>query len=257
MPDSPTIRVTVFCEHNQDRYEPVSKVYPDGIHAAIAGAFADDPEFRVAIATQDMTEHGLTEDVLNHTDVLIWWSHLDNPKLDDAVASKVCRRVVRDGMGFLALHSASFSKPWQRLLGIEYEAGEWGRFRTMPNGEKSRHWVITPGHPICEGIGDFIEIPNDEMYGEPMLIPDPEKLLFIAWWEGGDVCRSGCLFERGRGKLFGFTPGHEDFPIYYQREVRQVLRNAARYLAPPGGAQMVDGEGHLSGEPREDLSHRM
>jgi trehalose utilization protein len=251
------IRVTIFCEHNQDRYEPVKSVYPDGMHAAIAGAYDEESGFRVTIATQDMPEHGLSKEVLNETDVLIWWSHIDNNLLSDAVANEVCKRVVRDGMGFVALHSACYSKPWQRLLGIEYEAGEWGRFRTMPKGEKERLWVVTPGHAICEGIGDCIEIPQDEMYGEPMLMPDPDKLLFIAWWEGGDVCRSGTLFERGRGKIFGFTPGHETFPIYYQPEIRQVLRNAARFLARPSGLRISAGEGHLSGEPREDLSHRM
>ncbi|GGA37183.1 ThuA domain-containing protein [Paenibacillus physcomitrellae] len=251
------IRITVFCEHHQDRYEPVKSVYPDGIHAAIAAAFAEEPGFQITIATQDMPSHGLTNEVLECTDVLIWWSHIDNHLLDDTVANEVCRRVVRDGMGFIALHSASFSKPWQRMLGIEYEAGEWGRFRTMPKGEKERLWVVAPGHPICEGLGDFIEIPQDEMYGEPMLIPEPDKLLFIAWWEGGEVCRSGTLFERGRGKIFGFTPGHEEFPIYHQSEIRRVLRNAVRFLAPAGGAKVHSGEGHLSGEAREDLSHRM
>lgn len=251
------IRVTIFCEHNQDRHEPVKSIYPEGMHAAIAEAFYEAGGFKVTIATHDMPQHGLTREVLAQTDVLIWWSHLDNNELDDEVADEVCKRVVRDGMGFVALHSASFSKPWQRLLGIEYAAGEWGRFRTMPQGEKARLWVIAPGHPICQGVGDCIEIPRDEMYGEPMLIPEPDKLLFIAWWEGGDVCRSGSLFERGRGKIFGFTPGHETFPVYYQPEVRRVLVNAARYLAPPPGLALGEGEGHLSGEPREDLSHRM
>ncbi|MGB8452879.1 MAG: ThuA domain-containing protein [Anaerocolumna sp.] len=250
------IRVTIFCEHNQDRFEPVKSVYPEGIHGAIAKAFQNAEEFKVTIATQDMPKHGLTKEVLDNTDVLVWWSHIDNRQLEDEVADDVCLRVVRDGMGFLALHSASFSKPWQRLLGIEYAAGEWGRFRTMPKGEKERLWVIVPGHPICEGIKDYIEIPQDEMYGEPMLIPDPDKLIFIAWWEGGDVCRSGSLFERGRGKIFGFTPGHEAFPIFYQPEIQLVLQNAARFLAPPKGLSIGDGEGHLSGEPCEDLKHR-
>ncbi|MCR8660394.1 ThuA domain-containing protein [Paenibacillus endoradicis] len=250
------IRVTVFCEHNQDKYEPVKSVYPDGMHTAIAEAF-EDSEFEVTIATQDMPLHGLSDEVLNNTDVLFWWSHIDNNLLDDGVANAVCKRVVQDGMGFVALHSATFSKPWQRLLGIEFEAGEWGRFRTMPKGEKERLWVIAPGHPICQGITDCIEIPKDEMYGEPMIIPDPDKLLFIAWWEGGDVCRSGVLYDRGRGKVFGFTPGHETFPIYYQEEIRKVLRNAARFMAPDPQMIIQSGEGHLSGDPRENLTHCM
>lgn len=251
------IRITVFCEHNQDRTEPVKSVYPQGMHTAIAEGFLEDPAFEVKIATQDMPEHGLTPEVLENTDVLVWWSHLDNPQFDDAVADRVCERVVNHGMGFIVLHSSTFSKPWDKLIGKNFPIGEWGRFRTMPKGEKERLWVIAPGHPIAEGIKDFIEIPQDEMYGEPMYIPDPDKIIFLAWWEGGDVSRSGCIFERGRGKIFMFTPGHEAFPIFYQKEIRLVLRNAAKYVCPPENLHVPAGNEHLDGSPREDLSHRM
>ena len=255
---SEKINVTVFCEHNQDRYEPVKSVYPDGMHETIADAFRGFPEFEVIhIATQDMPEHGLTSDVLEKTDVLVWWSHLDNPQFDDDVSDRVIKRIVEGGMGFLCLHSSIFSKPWQKILGIFIDAGAWGRFRTMPKGEKQRVWVTAPGHPITAGLGEYVEIPQDEMYGEPQLMPGPDRTVFISWWEGGDVGRSGCVFERGRGKLFQFTPGHEEFPIYYQEEVRLIMRNAVKFLAPAKGvkiAPMVDG--HLDNSPLEDLSHR-
>lgn len=153
------IKITIFCEHNQDRYEPVRSVYPKGIHGALAEAFEEEEGFAVHIATQDMPEHGLTEEVLENTDVLVWWSHLDNPLFDDAVADRVCRHVVGRGMGFLCLHSSVFSKPWQRMLGIYYDAGLWGRFRTMPQGEKERLWTIAPGHPITDGLEESILIP--------------------------------------------------------------------------------------------------
>lgn len=244
------IRVTVFNEHNQDRYEPVSVVYPQGIHETVADAFREDQAFEVKTITQDMPEHGLSAALLADTDVLVWWSHLDNALLDDEIAGRVCRRVVEGGMGFLALHSGIYSKPWQRMLGICYNAGAWGRFRCTASGERQRVWVIAPGHPIAEGIGDCIEIAHDEMYGEPLLMPDPDKTVFISWWEGGEVARSGCVFERGRGRLFQFTPGHETFPIYEQAEVRRVLRNAARWLAPPEGLSIPVS---LSSEPRERL----
>lgn len=108
-----TIRVTVFNEHNQDREEPVKSIYPEGIHAAIAEAFAGYDEFEVTVATQDMPSHGLTEEVLAATDVLIWWSHIDNADFDETIAERVCYHVVNRGMGFVALHASIFSKPWQ------------------------------------------------------------------------------------------------------------------------------------------------
>ncbi len=253
------IKITIFSEHNQDRYEPVKSVYPDGIHQALAEAFEEEDGFNVVhIATQDMPEHGLTEEVLADTDVLVWWSHLDNPQFDDTVADRVCRHVVGRGMGFLCLHSSVFSKPWQKMLGIYYDAGLWGRFRTMPKGEKERLWVIAPGHPITDGLEESILIPQDELYGEPQLIPEPDQTIFLAWWEGGDASRVGCVFYRGRGKLFQFTPGHEQFPIYYQPEIRKILRNSARFLAPSETINpMPVGTEHLNGDPKEDLSHRM
>ena len=160
-------------------------------------------------------------------------------------------------MGFIALHASIFSKPWQRMLGIYYDAGLWGRFRTMPQGEKEKVWVINPGHPITYGIDECIEIPADEMYGEPQLIPEPDQTIFLAWWEGGDVCRSGNIFYRGRGKLFQFTPGHETFPVLHQKEIHQVLRNAAKWMAPsPDMIIPPPGTEHLNGEPRENLDHR-
>lgn len=165
--------------------------------------------------------------------------------------------VLNRGMGLLVLHSAMFSKPWQKLMGIYPQPPGWGSFRTMPQGERQRLWVITPGHPIVQGIDACIEIPRDEMYGEPLLIPEPDKTLFISWFEGGDVCRSGCIFERGNGKIFLFTPGHETFPIYYQKEIRQVLKNAVRWLAPSGTGAFQPDVPYRDGTPKENLQHRL
>ena len=256
MPDR-KIHVTVFNEHNQDREEPVKSIYPDGIHAAMAAAFEGYDEFEVTVATQDMPEHGLSEEVLANTDVLIFWTHIDNPYFDDAVADRICYHVVNRGMGFVALHASIFSKPWQKLLGIYYNGGLWGRFRGMPQGEKERLWVINPGHPLTYGIDETFLIPADEMYGEPQLIPEPDQTVFLAWWEGGDVCRAGNVFYKGRGKLFQFSPGHETFPILWQPEYQQVLRNTARWMAPdPRMNPPKIGEEHLNGDPYENLDHR-
>lgn len=250
------IRVTVFGEHNQDREEPVRSLYPDGIHGAIAAAYREESCFDVTIATMDMPEHGLPQEVVDNTDVFVWWSHLDGMAFSDEVADRVCKRVVEGGAGFIALHSAIFSKPWMKMVGILYDTGAWGRYRVAGEGERSRMWVVAPGHPIMNGIGECIEIPHEEMYGEPLFVTEPDKTLMITWWEGGEVCRSACLFDRGRGRLFMFTPGHETYPIYYREDIRLVLRNAAKFLAPhPDMVVPPRTEEHLSGVPREDLSH--
>jgi trehalose utilization protein len=70
------------------------------------------------------------------------------------------------------------------------------------------------------------------MYGEYFDIPQPDELIFISSFSGGEVFRSGCCFHRGAGRVFYFSPGHETYPVYYQPEIQQVLANAARWAHP-------------------------
>ena len=70
------------------------------------------------------------------------------------------------------------------------------------------------------------------MYGESFDIPEPDELVFLGWYEGGELFRSGCCWHRGRGKVFYFQPGHETFPNYYQKEIRQVINNAIEWAVP-------------------------
>ena len=220
------IRVTVWNENRHEKLDPdVAAVYPQGIHGAIAGFLNAQAGIQAGVATLDQPEHGLTDAVLNATDVMVWWGHMAHEEVKDEIAEKVYQRVL-NGMGLIALHSANSAKPFRKLMGTTCTA------RWREAGEKHRLWVVAPAHPIAEGLGDYFEIPHTEMYGEYFDIPRPDDLIFISWFQGGDVFRSGCCWERGRGKVFYFQPGHETFPIYHQSEVQRVLTNAVRWAAP-------------------------
>lgn len=230
------IRVTVWNEFLHERQDPkIVEIYPEGIHGAIAKYLQSQPGFEVRTATLDEPEHGLTDDVLNGTDVLIWWGHKAHEKISDAIVDKVYRRVMLEGMGLIVLHSAHYSKIFKRLLGTTCSL-KW-----REASEKERLWVVAGGHPIVEGIDDYFEIENAEMYGEPFDIPRPDKLIFISWFKGGEVFRSGCCFYRGMGKIFYFRPGHETYPIYYDPNVLRVIENAARWAAPVKRPKPVSG----------------
>jgi trehalose utilization protein len=220
------IRVTVW---NEGRHEKTSaeiaRVYPQGIHGAIASALRAQPGFEVRTATLDEPEHGLTQDVLANTDVLTWWGHMAHGDVKDEIVDRVQQRVL-GGMGLIVLHSGHFSKIFRRLMGTNCSL-KWREI-----GEKERVWVTAPGHPIVEGLGEYFELPHTEMYGEFFDIPQPDVQVFISWYPGGEVFRSGCAYLRGRGKVFYFSPGHETFPIYYQKEIQRVLANAVRWAAP-------------------------
>jgi trehalose utilization protein len=168
--------------------------------------------------------------VLEKTDVLVWWGHMAHEEVRDDIAEKVQRRVL-EGMGLIVLHSGHGSKVFHRLLGTQT-----GQLKWRDDGEKERLWVIEHSHPIVEGLGEYIELPKEEMYGERFDIPAPDELIFISWFEGGEVFRSGCCYQRGRGKLFYFRPGHETFPIYHHPDILRVIGNAVRWAAPVRGA---------------------
>ncbi|ELZ19987.1 hypothetical protein C475_21854 [Halosimplex carlsbadense 2-9-1] len=230
-----TLQVTVWNENVHEREEPeVAERYPEGIHGAVADALTERG-FETRTATLGEDEHGLTEAVLDETDVLVWWSHCANDEVSDAVASRVVDRV-HEGMGFVPLHSGKNSKPFKRLMGttcnIKYRHG----------GETERVWVADHGHPIADGLPESFEIPSTEMYGEPYDVPEPDRTVFISWFEGGEVFRSGLCYRRGRGRIFAFRPGHEEYPILHQDEVQQVIGNAVEWAAPTEGSEAVWGE---------------
>lgn len=221
------VRVTVWNEFIHERQDSsIAEIYPEGIHGAIAKHLRSRSGLEVRTATLDEPEHGLTDEALERTDVLIWWGHTAHDEVADAVVERVHRRVVSEGMGLIVLHSAHFSRIFRRLLGTNCDL-KW-----REAGERERLWVVDTGHPIAKGINDYFEIENAEMYGEPFGIPRPDELVFISWFKGGEVFRSGCCFHRGRGKIFYFGPGHETYPIYHDPNVLKVIENAVRWAAP-------------------------
>ena len=235
--------VTVWNEFRHEREEDVAaKVYPDGIHVAIADALAERG-FETRTATLDEPDQGLDADRLDATDVLVWWGHEAHDEVADAVVDRVQSRVL-DGMGLLVLHSAHFSKPFRRLVGTS------GSLRWRDAGERERVWTVDPGHPIAAGVGECFELPRAEMYGEPFDVPRPDELVFTSWFEGGEVFRSGCCWRRGSGRVFYFRPGHETYPIYHDGTVQRVLANACEWAAAGADAPEVEAR---KVEPREPL----
>ncbi|NQT59480.1 MAG: ThuA domain-containing protein [Bacteroidetes bacterium] len=221
-----TIRVTVWNEYRHEKkHEAVKKLYPLGMHKVIADFLSASGDIQTCTATLDEPEHGLTEDILNDTDVLIWWGHAAHNEVEEEIVDRVQQRILA-GMGLIVLHSGHFSKIFKRMLGTNCSL----RWREI--AEKERLWNLEPGHPITDGIGDYIELPNTEMYGERFDIPTPDKLIFVSWFEGGEVFRSGCCWERGHGRIFYFRPGHESYPIFYNEEIRKVITNAVRWAKP-------------------------
>jgi len=224
------IRALVWGENiHEQTDEAVRSLYPDGMHATIAAALGVDNEIAAETAILQQPEHGLTAERLANTDVLLWWGHRAHGEVSDEVVERVANRVW-EGMGLIVLHSGHFSKIFKRLMGTPCSL-KW-----REAGERERLWVINRNHPIAAGLGECIELPNSEMYGEPFTVPEPMESVFISWYEGGEVFRSGITFQRGAGRIFYFSPGHETYPIYHNPDVQTVLRNAVRWAHNPAPA---------------------
>jgi trehalose utilization protein len=222
------INIAIYNEFYHEQHDPkVAAVYPKGIHMAIAEALSPEPYIgKIVTATLDDHAAVLTQECLDDTDVLYWWGHMRHREVDDEVVRRVHQRV-NDGMGLVVLHSGHGSKVFASLLGTNT-----GRLRWRESDDKCLVWVVSQGHPIVEGLPPSFEVPGDETYGEQFGIPEPDELIFISWFEGGEVFRSGCTFKRGAGKIFYYQNGHETYPIYFQDEVKLILRNAARWACP-------------------------
>ena len=224
-------RVTVWSENHHEPREPDVRLrYPDGIHGAIAAGLAEELGDRVRVRTAVLAEpeHGLPERELAATDVLTWWGHLAHEEVADDVVERVRQRVL-GGMGLLVLHSGHYSKIFRVLMGTTCTVN-W-----HDDGERELVWPVAPGHPIARGVPRPLVIDRHETYGEPFGVPEPDELVFISNFSGGEVFRSGCCYRRGHGRVFYFSPGDQDYPVYHHPGVRRVLANAVLWAAPAAG----------------------
>ncbi len=217
------MKITIYNEGMHEKFhEAVQKAYPEGIHGALASFLSEGNEVR--IFTLD-TVNEITREVLNDTDVMLWWGHMGHQQVPDAVAHLVQDAVLR-GMGMVFLHSAHHSKPFRRLMGTSCNL-TW-----REDCDMERVWTVMPSHPIAKGVGRYFTLPEVETYGEPFGIPNPDDVVFMGWYSGGEVFRSGVTFHRENGKIFYFQPGHETFPIFYDKNVQTIIKNAVEWAKP-------------------------
>jgi trehalose utilization protein len=219
------INILVWNEFIHEKEQPeVAAIYPLGIHGCIADFLGKESDFNVRTATLDMPNQGLSKELLQDTDVLIWWGHHAHERVSDENVALITERV-NNGMGFIPLHSSHYSKPFKALMGTSCNL-KWR------HGDRERLWTVIPSHPIALGVPEHFELPLEEMYGEPFVIPTPDEVVFLGWFAGGEVFRSGVTYRRGAGKIFYFQPGHEEYPIFHDEIIQTIIKNAVRFVAP-------------------------
>lgn len=227
MPQSSSIRAVVWGENIHERENRiVAEIYPDGMHTCIADMLDASEGITSSTATLQEPEHGLPAERLADTDVLLWWGHAAHGAVADEVVERVVEAVWA-GMGIIFLHSAHFAKPFKRLMGTPCNLF-W-----REAGERERVWTVSRGHAIAAGLPERFELETEEMYGEPFGVPEPHETVFVSWFQGGEVFRSGLTWRRGAGRVFYFRPGHETYPTYHDANVQRVIANAVRWAHNP------------------------
>ena len=246
------VRAIVWGENiHEHKNADVAAIYPDGMHATIAAALNEATDISAETATLQEPEHGLPQSRLDACDVLFWWGHAAHGDVSDDVVARVAR-AVWSGMGLVVLHSGHFAKIFKALMGTPCNL-TW-----REAGERERIWVTAPNHPIAAGLPPHFSLENEEMYGEPFGIPDPLETVFIGWFQGGEVFRSGVSYRRGAGRVFYFQPGHETYPTYHDPNIRTVLRNAALWAASdqPRLRDVTDAPNRPTAEALEKIEQR-
>ena len=221
----PKRRVVVWSEGTAPK-----NVYPHDINGAVAEGLEPLKAKGWEIVTASITDpqQGVSAGSLARTDVLIWWGHKLHGKISDEHVKQIVDRVKTGGMGFIALHSAHYSKPLKALLGTN--CGWKGGY--VEDGSKLEMIVKDKQHPIAKGISDF-SFPHTERYTEAFEIPEPESVVFDGVYIRPDgskeSSRQGFAWSVGKGRVFYFQPGHETYPIFFDANIRKILCNGVEW----------------------------
>ena len=248
MPGEETVRTLVWDENPP--HAP-REVYPRSINGAVAEGLIKYGDGRIQIRTANLDdpEQGITKAGLAETDVLVWWGHMHHGRVSDETVSRVVDRVHNQGMGFIALHSAHYSKTFKAVVeGNGHLKGGW---REMEPPEKEEIIVCAPWHRIAGGISNFT-LEHEEMYGAPFDVPPTLVVVFQSYFpHDGNTFPSGLCWTVGGGKTEGFTsgpgkgvgegfgkgrvfyfrPGHETIPTYYNPTIQRIITNAVFWWA--------------------------
>ena len=203
------LRVTVWGEGRHEKQDTeVEKIYPDGMHGAIAAAITTHlgDSAQVRTATLDDPGQGLPPEVLDTTDVLTSGGGTSLTTRCRTRSWSGSRPGCSPGWDWWCSTPGHFSKIFTPADGHHLPL-IWRN-----DGERELVWTVRRRIQSPRACPQPIVIEPQEMYGEHFDIPAPDELVFVSSFAGGEVFRCGCTFTRGRGKIFYFSPGDQELP---------------------------------------------
>lgn len=214
-------------------------VYPKDINGAVADALQPLAGWEIITANIEQPDQGLPDDLLQSADVLMWWGHKKHGKVGDDLVKRIVRRVKEDGMGFVALHSAHYAKPFKALMleiadpndeEMRKRVGSWGAYKC---DSAVKIMTLDGDHPICKNVEKCFDLGDTERYSEKFIVPKPVAVPFECEYRFPDgrteKARQCLCWTVGKGRVFYFQTGHETYKHYYDPNVRQIFRNAVEW----------------------------
>lgn len=151
-----------------------------------------------------------------------------NPWFEEGVTEvgpKEFESYVKNGGGFLSLHSGNTSKPGEAYTDFvgNYFIGHPPRCNVEVK--------VTAEHPVTAGINDFIL--RDEHYNIKVTAEDAENFLKTCSESGGEQI-GGYSRTIGKGRLCVLTPGHT-LSVWQNESFQQLLSNAIDWCCEVNG----------------------
>ena len=109
---SPKIQVVVWDERQPRQKE----AYPNFLGNQIAAALDKSPHISVRSVALDDPNQGLSEEVLDNCEVMIWWGHVRHPEISMETAARLIERVKQGKMHMIFLHSAHWANPFMQAM---------------------------------------------------------------------------------------------------------------------------------------------
>ena len=102
------VRVVVWDERQKTEIKPYGGFLGD----YLAAELAKRPGITTRSVGIDDPEQGLSDEILDNADVLIWWGHIRHKEITTETARRILKRVRQGKLSLVVLHSALSSRPF-------------------------------------------------------------------------------------------------------------------------------------------------
>jgi len=134
------VRVLVWDEQQPRQKE----AYPDFLGNHIARHLEQTGDMDVKYVGLDDPQQGLSDDILDNCDVIVWWGHVRQDEVSPENGKRVVERIVSGQLSLITLHSAHWSTPFVEAMNYRTRLEAQERFPGSANERIEFEYVGPP-----------------------------------------------------------------------------------------------------------------